>query len=118
MVNYTVGFDTPAYAGFSFASLFAESKLKRTDISFIRGQTEQYLLNKVKYEFASDKKINIYYNYEIKKSGQALQATYTTPISNQVDFEFGGEQYWGKVNSNLAKLKSISEIFFSLKLLF
>jgi hypothetical protein len=118
MVNYTVGFDTPAYAGFSFASLFAESKLKRTDISFIREQTEQYLLNKVTYEFASDKKINIYYNYEIKKSGQALQVTYTTPISNQVDFEFGGEQYWGKVNSNLAKLKSISEIFFSLKLLF
>jgi hypothetical protein len=118
MVNYTIGFDTPTYAGFSFASLFAQSKLKRSDISFFRDQTEEYLLNKISYEFTSDKKINLYYNYEIKKSGQALQATYTTSISDKVDFELGGEQYWGKKNSNLAKLKSISEIFFSLKILF
>lgn len=114
-LNTLISFDTPTYNDYAGVIIFANSSLKQVPLHSFKAQNEKYLIGKISKNLSDDKTVELSYTNELQNNGHSIQTSINWPISKSTDIKLGGQIYFGADQSNLAKYKNISSVFFSLK---
>ncbi|AUN97882.1 hypothetical protein DOM21_11870 [Bacteriovorax stolpii] len=115
MMNILVSVDTPTYNKFSAVLIYAASQLSEELPDAFREKSQSYSILKLTYDLGEDKKIDLSYTHEFAQSGHAVQGLMSWPISSTLDINVGAETYWGADESQMAKIKNASNVFFGIK---
>jgi hypothetical protein len=115
VLDTLISVDTPTYKKFSAIIIYAKSSASETAINSFRKQDEQYFIGKISKDFGSEKTFELAYTRELISKGQSIQSLLSWPINSTTELKLGGEFYFGNDQSDLKKLKNISNVFFSIK---
>jgi len=115
MTNIVVSLDTPTYNSFSGVLVLATSRLSEDLPQAFRQQDQTYSIAKISYDLGSEKSIDLSYTHEFDNNGHAVQSLFTWPVNETVEVRVGAENYWGNQNSQLSKIKNISNVFIGIK---
>ncbi len=115
MTNMVVSLDSPTFNNFSGALVYANSTINEDLTDAIREKSQSYSIAKLSYDFGAEKIFDLSYTHEWSKGGHAVQGLLTWPINDSLDIRLGAENYWGKEDSQLYKLKNVSNVFFGIK---
>jgi hypothetical protein len=115
MTNVVLSLDTPTYSNFSGVFVLATSRLSKDLPQAFREQNQTYSIAKVSYDLGSEKTIDLSYTHEFNENGHAVQSLFTWPVNSTLEVRVGAETYWGDQNSQLSKIKNISNVFFGIK---
>lgn len=115
LFNALISLDTPSYFDYSGVFIFTTSTLKNVRANSFRNKNQQYAIGKITRSLKDDKSLEISYIHELELSGQSIQTILNWPFDGSTDLKFGGEFYFGNDQSNLARLKNCSNVFFSVK---
>ena len=115
MTNVVVSLDTPTYQNFSGVLVVAASRLTDDLPQAFRPQNLSYSIAKVSYDLGEEKIIDLSYTNEWDQNGHAVQSLFTWPVNSTVEIRIGAETYWGEKQSQLGKIKNISNVFFGIK---
>lgn len=115
MTNMVLSLDTPTYSNFSGVLVLATSRLSKDLPQAFRKQNQTFSIAKVSYDLGSEKAIDLSYTHEFNENGHAVQSLFTWPVNSTLEVRVGAETYWGDQNSQLSKIKNISNVFFGIK---
>lgn len=115
MTNIVASLDTPTYSNFSGVVVFAASRLSKDIPLAFRQKNLSYSIAKVSYDLGAEKVIDLSYTYELGQNGHAIQSLFTWPVNSTLEIRVGAENYWGEKQSQLGKIRNISNIFFGIK---
>ncbi len=115
MTNVVLSLDTPTYSGFSGVLVLATSRLSKEIPQAFREKNQMYSIAKVAYDLGSEKTIDLSYTHEFNENGHAVQSLFTWPVNSTLEVRVGAESYWGDQNSQLSKIKNVSNVFFGIK---
>lgn len=115
MTNLVLSLDTPTYNSFSGVLVLATSRLSEDLPQAFRQQDQTYSIAKISYDLGSEKTIDLSYTHEFDNNGHAVQSLFTWPVNETVEVRVGAENYWGNQNSQLSKIKNISNVFIGIK---
>lgn len=115
MTNVVLSLDTPTYSSFSGVLVLATSRLSKDLPQAFREKNQTYSIAKVSYDLGSEKTIDLSYTHEFNENGHAVQSLFTWPVNSTLEVRVGAETYWGDQNSQLSKIKNISNVFFGIK---
>lgn len=115
MTNVVLSLDTPAYSDFSGVFVLATSRLSEDLPQAFRKQNQTYSIVKLAYDLGQEKTIDLSYTHEWNESGHALQSLFLWPVTSNLEIRIGAETYWGDDNSQLSKIRNVSNVFFGIK---
>lgn len=115
MMNVLVSLDTPSYSNFSAVFVYATSGISEEITNGFREKNQSYSIAKLSYDFGGEKTFDLSYTHEWNKSGHGVQGLLTWPVNDSLDIRVGAENYWGDENSQLSRIKNVSNIFFGIK---
>lgn len=115
VTNVLVSLDTPTYNKFSGVFVYAASQLSEELVQAFRENNESYAIAKISYDLGAEKTFDLSYTHEFTQTGHAVQSLFTWPVTSSLDLKVGAEVYWGNTNSQLAKIKNVSNVFFGIK---
>lgn len=115
MTNIVLSLDTPTYSSFSGVLVLATSRLSKDLPNAFREQKQTYSIAKISYDLGSEKTIDLSYTHEFDQNGHALQSLFTWPVNETFEVRVGAETYWGDQDSQLSKIKNVSNVFFGIK---
>lgn len=115
MANAVFSLDTPTYNNFSGVFVVAASRLSENLPQAFRAKNQAYSITKIAYDLGEEKTIDLSYTHEWSKNGHAIQSIFLWPINETIEIRIGAENYWGEKNSQLNKIKNVSNVFLGIK---
>jgi hypothetical protein len=115
MTNVVLSLDTPTYSDFSGVFVVANSRLSEDLPKSFREQNQTYSIAKIAYDLGEEKTIDLSYTHEWNENGHAVQSLFLWPVNATMEIRIGAETYWGDNNSQLSKIKNVSNVFFGIK---
>lgn len=113
--NAVLSVDTPTYNDYSFAIVYAQSSLLDEFPNAFRAQKDQFGILKITKTLSNEKNLEMSVTRDLSNSAYAIQSIFSAPLSNLTEIKIGAETYMGDDQSEMSKLKKISNVFISLK---
>lgn len=111
----SLGFDTPAYDGYSFFVIASISQLDKELQNGFRKKNQNIISLKIQKEIDAENKIEVIGFSELEEKSNGVQVSYSRAINDQLEMLVGTESYFGDKAGTSSRLKKYNSAFIKFK---